>query len=215
MSKETFYFSHDFNARADEKIKRLLAKHGYLGYGLYWALIEYLYQNANAMRTDYDSLAFDLRCEPEIIKSIVNDFGLFIVEGESFGSASVQRRLDLRTEKSEKARASAKYRWNNANALQSESDPNAIKESKGKENKVKELITSNTEDWIKDLFNGTHIESISRTTGIPQPELFDMIEPFKKSMKPIYPNQGEFLAHFKNWALKRVNEPKSQPIELK
>ena len=38
--KNTFYFSHDYNARNDIKIKKLIAKHGYLGYGIFWAIIE-------------------------------------------------------------------------------------------------------------------------------------------------------------------------------
>ena len=61
MSKETFYFSHDYNARNDIKIKRLIVAHGYEGYGIFWALIEDLYQNANALPLDFDCIAYDLR----------------------------------------------------------------------------------------------------------------------------------------------------------
>jgi len=140
MAKETFYFSHDYNARSDEKIKKLLMKHGFAGYGLFWAIVEDLYQNANALQTDYDLLAFEYRTQPGTIKSIVNDFDLFVVKGENFGSMSVQNRLDARDEKSQKARESAKARWEkpeeDANALPPQTDSNAIKESKGKEIKV-------------------------------------------------------------------------------
>ena len=45
---ETFYFSHDYNTRADTKIKKILARHGYLGYGLFWAIVEDLYNNKNS-----------------------------------------------------------------------------------------------------------------------------------------------------------------------
>ena len=72
--KETFYFSHDYNARNDIKIKKLIAKHNYLGYGLFWAIIEDLYNNANALPLDYDCIAFDLRADVETVKSIINDF---------------------------------------------------------------------------------------------------------------------------------------------
>jgi hypothetical protein len=142
--KESFYFSHDYNSRNDSKIKRLILKHGYLGYGLFWAIIEDLYQNANALLLDYESIAFDLRTNEDIIKSIINDFDLFVCENNNFGSLSVQRRLEERNNKSLKARESARKRWNksysNANALQAQSDSNAIKERKGKENKEKEII---------------------------------------------------------------------------
>jgi len=36
MKKEAYYFSHDSNARQDEKIIKLRMKLGWEGYGLYW-----------------------------------------------------------------------------------------------------------------------------------------------------------------------------------
>jgi len=150
MAKETYYFSHDYNARSDEKIKLLIRKHGMAGYGIFWAIVEDLYQNANALRNDCDGIAYDLRTDSEIVKSVINDFGLFVFEGEYFGSMSVQDRLDLRGQKSKKAAESANKRWakdanaldNDANALRTECEGNAIKESKGKESKVKESIAA-------------------------------------------------------------------------
>ncbi len=139
MTKDTFYFSHDHNARTDPKIKKLLAKHGMQGYGIFWAIVEDLYNNANALQTDYDTIAYDLRTDSELVKSIINDFGLFVFEGDNFGSVSVERRLDERRQLSEKARESAYKRWNkdkpDANAMRTHSEPNAIKERKGKEKK--------------------------------------------------------------------------------
>ena len=150
MAKETYYFSHDYNARSDEKIKLLIRKHGMAGYGIFWAIVEDLYQNANALRIDYDGIAYDLRTDSDIVKSVINDFGLFVFEGECFGSMSVQDRLDLRGLKSKKAAESANKRWaknanvlkDDANALRSECESNAIKESKGKEIKEKEIIAA-------------------------------------------------------------------------
>jgi len=82
--KNTFYFSHDYNTRTDEKIKNLLRTHGLLGYGVYWALIEDLYNNANAMQLHYSGISYDLRISPELAESVINDFGLFTVEGNNF-----------------------------------------------------------------------------------------------------------------------------------
>jgi hypothetical protein len=143
MDKDTYYFSHDYNTRNDQKIKKLISKHGYLGYGLFWAIVEDLYNNANALHLDYDSIAFDLRTNNVIVKSIINDFDLFIINDNIFGSMSIQKRLDERDRKSKKARESARYRWDklksDANALRTESDSNAIKEIKRKENKENEI----------------------------------------------------------------------------
>jgi hypothetical protein len=142
MSKDTFYFSHDYNSRNDEKIKKLIRKHGMQGYGIFWAIVEELYNNANALHLDYDGIAFDLRTESDIIKSVLHDFDLFVFNGDNFGSLSVQNRINNRRDKSQKARDSAYSRWNknkiDANALQTQSDSNAIKERKGKEIKGKE-----------------------------------------------------------------------------
>jgi len=139
MSKDTFYFSHDYNARNDSKIKKLISVHGYTGYGLYWAIIEDLYNNTNVLPLDYESISFDLRTTPPIIESIINDFNLFVIEDNLFGSRSVEKRLEERENKSKKARESVLKRWNkDTNVLPTNNDSNTIKESKGKENKEKE-----------------------------------------------------------------------------
>lgn len=138
--KQTYYFSHDYNARSDQKIKMLIAKHGYFGYGLFWAIIEDLYNNTNVLRLDYDCMAFDYRTTAEVMKSVINDFGLFVVDADNFSSSSVQKRLDLKNEKSQKARESISKRWGNdtdTNVLPSKNDSNTLKESKGNEKKEK------------------------------------------------------------------------------
>ena len=154
MKKETFYFSHDYTAKSDEKIKNLIYEFGYEGYGIYWSLIEELYQNANALQTNYKRIAFDMRVDENTIKSIIENFDLFVVENGFFGSLSVQRRLDMRNEKSNKARESAQKRWTkDANALPTQSDSNAIKESKVKENKLKEVIDIDFFNEVWELYN--------------------------------------------------------------
>jgi len=163
--KDTYYFSHDYNARNDHKIKRLISKHGYLGYGLFWAIIEDLYNNANALQTDYESIAFDLRTSENIIESIINDFDLFVIEGDNFGSLSVQRRLEERDAKSAKARETAFKRWNkekeNANAMQTHSECNAIKESKGKEIESKGInINDKIETFKTKVYSYNDIHSV-------------------------------------------------------
>ena len=159
LKKETFYFSHDYTARSDEKIKNLIYDFGYEGYGIYWSLIEELYQNANALRTNYKRIAFDMRVDENTIKSIIENFDLFIVENEFFGSLSVQRRLDMRNDKSSKARESAQKRWTkDANALPTQSECNAIKERKVNENK----INIDVFDELYNLYN----KKINRTASL-------------------------------------------------
>lgn len=156
MSKETFYFSHDYNARSDEKIKKLIKKHGMVGVGVFWSIIEDLYSNENDFPADFDDIAFDLRTDREIIRSIICDFDLFVIENGRFGSVSVQRRLEERAEKSEKARQKAFKRWrpnacSNAiasenNAAASKTDANAmqVKERKVKDIKICDVTSKKT-----------------------------------------------------------------------
>jgi len=116
MSKESHYFSHDYDTRADDKIKKLIRTHGMMGYGVFWAIVEDLYNNKNSIHLDYDGIAYDLRTDPEIIKSIINDFDLFVFENGSFGSISVEKRIEERNLKSKKASKSAYFRWSKSSA---------------------------------------------------------------------------------------------------
>jgi hypothetical protein len=136
--KETYYFSHDYNARMDAKIRRLIYCLGIEGYGIYWALIEDLYNNENKMACDYDLIGYDLRVDADKIIKVVMDFDLFEINDNYFSSISIEKRLNKRNEKSEKARTSASKRWNDTNAMQTHSDSIAIKESKVKESKLKD-----------------------------------------------------------------------------
>lgn len=146
MAKDTFYFSHDYNSRNDEKIKALLFKHGFRGYGIFWAIIEDLYNNANALQLDECRIAYELREDESVVKSVIHDFNLFVFDGNIFGSKSVEKRLNDRDKKSATARKSAYKRWGkgkDANALRTGCERNAIKERKvkeKKESKVKERI---------------------------------------------------------------------------
>lgn len=148
MAKDTFYFSHDYNSRNDSKIKKLISKYGILGYGLFWAIIEDLYNNTNVLPADYECIAFDMRVEESLVKSIINDFDLFVVSDGFFGSQSVERRLNERNDKSKKARESVLKRWEkceiHTNVLRSKCECNTIKESKvneikGEESKIEEI----------------------------------------------------------------------------
>lgn len=172
--KDTYYFSHDYTARTDPKIKRLLARHGISGYGIFWAIIEDLYNNANALPLDYDSIAFDLRTEKIIIESVINDFELFVIDGETFGSLSVERRLNERNAKSLKARKSAISRWekykSNANVMQTQCDGNAIKERKGNEKKINKTI------FIKPTLEEIKNYCLERKNNVDPDKFFNFYE---------------------------------------
>ena len=116
--KSTNYFSHDSNARNDEKLVRLRMKQGAAGYGVYLMILERLREEADYMSAkDYNMIAFDLRVDAAIVKSVVEDFGLFTFtdDGKCFYSESFTRRMDikdtLRRQRSEGGKIGMKNRW--------------------------------------------------------------------------------------------------------
>ena len=148
MSKETFYFGHDYNARTDRKMVNVIMKHGLEGIGLYWCLVEMLYEEGGYLPFEYERISFELRIEIDKIKSVIHDFELFQFDTEKFWSNSVIERLKIRCDKSEKARESINKRWDkyhDTNVIRTNSSRNTIKERKGKE--IKESIY--TDDFLK------------------------------------------------------------------
>jgi len=128
MAKDTFYFSHDYNARNDPKLQKVLMKLGHTGKSIFWDLIEMLYEQDGYLKlSECENYAFALRTECDCITSLINDFNLFKKDGENFWSDSVLLRISKRNEKSVKTSLSAKKRWENANALRTHCESNAIK----------------------------------------------------------------------------------------
>ena len=97
------YFSHDYNARADIKMRRLQYDLGMWGVGTYWSLVEELYAAGNHLLTrDLPMIAKSFGTTLKKLMRVVNDYELFHIEqddnGEFIYSVSVGKRLDLRKE---------------------------------------------------------------------------------------------------------------------
>ena len=125
------YFNHDSNARNDYRIIKLRAKLSYEGYGIFWSILEMLFVEENKLCIDdYDTLAFGLQCDPNILKQVIEDFDLFVIEDNCFYSKRLNTQIEDINNKSTKAKENANKRWNNANAMQPHSDSNASKVNK-------------------------------------------------------------------------------------
>ena len=110
--KNTLFFTHDFYARQDPKLQSVLAEHGAEGLGIYWCIIEQLYEQGGSFPLKvFKSIAFALHVECKVVTSIINDFGLFVIEGENFTSSSIKKRLEKSSSVSESRRYAAKSRW--------------------------------------------------------------------------------------------------------
>lgn len=121
MEKKQSYFSHDSNARNSEKLIRLRMRHKAAGYGVFFMILERLREEPNYMSVkDYNVIAFDLREDASLIKSVVEDFGLFVFteDGKYFYSESFSRRMgikdDEKAKRSEAGKKGMARRWANA-----------------------------------------------------------------------------------------------------
>lgn len=172
IKKVNNYFSHDFNARNDIKIKNLNMKLGMEGIGLYWCIIECLYENGGYLDIDQlDLLAFELRVDKNLIENLINNFDLFKTSKNKFYSKSVLQRLEKINEISNKNRENIRKRWakkqeTNEQQMNNNSNTTVLqtnykkKENKIKENKINNNITTTTKniniyEYIESNFNRT------------------------------------------------------------
>ena len=178
----------------------------------YWDLVEMLYENnGKLILSECDSYAFALRTECELILNLVHNFDVFQVSecGTFFYSNGVNKRIELRAEKSSKAQKSANLRWQkanekkevNANAMRTHSEGNAIKENKSKLN-IKE---SKVNIYVEEAENPPHTPVNSKTFS--KPTIEECIDHFSEKMAvgwnvSFAENQGERFWHFyesKGW----------------
>lgn len=122
------YFSHDSNARNSDKLMKVRMKLGAEGYGIFFMLIERLREEEGYKSTiDYNTLAFDLRVEPEKVKQVVENYDLFkfTEDGKYFYSDSFNERMETmdakRKKRAEAGKKGAEKRWKNR-----QNDSNAI-----------------------------------------------------------------------------------------
>lgn len=114
MAKDAFYFSHDSNAHKDPKILKLRAKHGWEGYGIYWAIIETLREQNDYKwkASDKHLLSFCFANGDELINQVIDsclEIGLLKVDDDGFiHSESLTNRMKFKDEIKEKRREAGK-----------------------------------------------------------------------------------------------------------
>lgn len=164
--KETFYFAHDYNARNDPKLQDVLIDLGVEGIGVFWCIIEQLYEQGGTLPIrSCKSIAFALHVDFKCVERLVNDYGLFKNDGENIWSESVLNRLNRRSEISDKRKLAALARWrqgienqsqtqspanygqiaDNARGMQMQSTSNANAEHKEKKSKENNNISTNVD----------------------------------------------------------------------
>jgi uncharacterized protein YdaU (DUF1376 family) len=106
------YLQHQSNSFTDIKIIKMRSKLGIESYGIFWALLELLFNEENKLCIDdYSVLAFSLQCDADKLKSVIEDFDLFIIEDNCFYSKRLNEHIDNINSKSLKAKESINKRW--------------------------------------------------------------------------------------------------------
>jgi hypothetical protein len=153
MPKDAYYFSHDSNSRNDEKILMLRAEYGWEGYGIFWILIEMMFENEETAlkHKNLKGISVNYNIDITLLSSIVNiaiTENLFVSDGEYFWSESLRKRKSefhkLREKKSLAGKKGMKERWRSVenkeidNSVITNDSTNITENNKGKERKGKE-----------------------------------------------------------------------------
>lgn len=105
MGKDSYYFSHDYHARHDPKMEELQLAYGMEGVGVFWCVVEMLYEQGGKLPLHYvKTIAHSLHVDEKAVQDVISGFGLFTHDDTDFWSESVMSRLDKRNRANESRR---------------------------------------------------------------------------------------------------------------
>lgn len=173
--KDLPYITHDFGARNDPKLMDLQMDMGGQGLGIFWCLVEMLWENGGTIPANYKSIAFALRwCKPAEVEKVVTGYGLFEVSDGAISSHSATARInEMRTRfgvRSEASRKASQARWGsgrNADAIQTECErkADAMPLTNILTNKLTNKHSNNTPLTAADFFEIFFFENVSDPAG--------------------------------------------------
>lgn len=135
MAKDTFYFSHDYNARNDEKILELRSVYGAEGYGIFWMIVETMAESENGGINSQliGGLSHGYGVAKATLSRVIelcNKLGLFYEEDGYLFSKRLLSHKYIRKNLSEAGKNGAEKRWGGHSPPNGKTMP---KERKGKE----------------------------------------------------------------------------------
>ncbi len=105
-------FKHSANERNKTNVLKLRMKHGAAGYGIYMMLLERLAaEPMGRTALNYNILAYEFRESKELIRSVVEDFDLFIIDldGDTFANEEINRQLPKKAKEAAKETLVAEF----------------------------------------------------------------------------------------------------------
>ena len=145
--KIEIYFPHDVHMRNRPEVVSLIEAESGSGYGAYWAILEYLRTQEGYIGDirAIKGIARHVKVRLDKATRVLNDYGLFVIEGNSFYSPFLIEAMKPLEQK----RARRKTKQNDESSFQNEDDvfqvssndlkinASLYKENKIKENKIK------------------------------------------------------------------------------
>lgn len=230
MAKNKFYFSHDGGARNDDKMIAVRMKHKAEGYAVYFMILEKMLESSDyILFKDYNVLAFDFRVGSDLVKSIVEDFGLFefTEDNKSFFSKSFLSRMKplevIREKRREAGKKSAEKRKIQQNSTSVEQVLNESSTSVHvllTENSTKESKVNNNTKVLLEKPTNTREENFEQENSEIQNSTFKNFQEEKEkssvkkekeleSVKNFLVENGADYADVSEWFRKRIDERKS------
>jgi hypothetical protein len=161
----TYYLGLDLNLPQNIKILKVKKELGFSGFGLYVEILLKLAQSPSyeLAITDYELLAYEFRLDTKYIKSLVENYDLFVIENGKFYCQDVKTKMNKLEEKKEAGRvaglASGEARKKKMNGRSTSVQTVVEQEKERKGNKEKEINKVNNtpsldglNEQVKDLF---------------------------------------------------------------
>ena len=154
--KRDQYIPHEVSMRNTSEVMNLIEKEGMAGYGIYWALMEYLRTqddytgDVRVLRT----LARQLKTKLCKVESVLHNYGLFTLTDFTFRSIkldAMMRPLENKRKAMEKQNESKPKAERNQDDCKTLKTNDSVALSKVKESKEKESITSSSKEEEGDV----------------------------------------------------------------
>ena len=180
--KKDYYFPHEVRTRNDEAVMELIECEGASGYGIYWALMEYLRTQEGyvgkiiAVKT----IARQMRTKPYKVDSVLRNYGLFIVNDKTFRSAKLEfvmkplddKRKAVEAKNGRNAGAVGEQCTGNAAAVSEQNLDNSL-ETSSASSKNASLIKKNKEEKSKEDTSSPISSSLAEVAvAVPQWEKY-------------------------------------------
>lgn len=106
------YINHKISNRSEYVFRKLIERKGAAAYGVYWYILEELYESGGKMLfEEIEPISKVLCVRKDFVVSVIKSFSLFQYDSESFWSDEVIEQIEKRQKIKDKRKEAANKRW--------------------------------------------------------------------------------------------------------